>query len=124
MIEQADAEFEESQRRSVLLRVMARAMTNAVKSKKQQKDLQRNLDALEEDTRTIPIGEDVDNDADVKKEPLQIYPPKQNSFIYDVLQPQADKIELNLYGQYLKATEEIPVGTIRKPAPSFITKLI
>jgi len=36
-------------------------MTNAVKSKKQQKDLLKNIEALEEDPKKIPVGEDIEN---------------------------------------------------------------
>ena len=39
---------------------MARAMTNAVKSKKQQKDIIKNIEALEEDPKLIIVGEDLE----------------------------------------------------------------
>jgi hypothetical protein len=40
---------------------MAKTMTNAVKSKKQQKDLCRNLDALQEDPFSMLMQEDLES---------------------------------------------------------------
>ena len=56
-----DSEFEEKQRRAILLGVISRAMTTTAKSKRQNKDLQRNLDDLNMDPLKTLIGEDYEN---------------------------------------------------------------
>ena len=92
---QQQAEIEESRRRSILLTVMARAMTNAVKSKRQQKEIIQNIEALTEDPKQIMVAEDLEQ----SQKPVIVYAPKQASFVNEMMQEQtpSSKFELNLF---------------------------
>lgn len=57
---------------------------------------------------------------------MTVLAPKEKSFVEEIIESQTpqDKLQVNLFGQFLKATEEQPPGGIRAPAPAFITKML
>ena len=61
---------------------MARAMTNAVKSKRQQKEIIQNIEALTEDPKKIIVAEDLEES---QKPPVVVYAPKQPSFVEEMM---------------------------------------
>ncbi len=61
VINPIDCELEETQRRALLLGVISRAITTCASSKKQRKDLQRNMDDLTINPLKTLVGEDLEN---------------------------------------------------------------
>lgn len=57
---------------------------------------------------------------------MDVYIPTENSLVTEILmetQP-LEKIEKNLFGQYLKALEPVPAGQQKRALPKFLTKVM
>ena len=57
---------------------------------------------------------------------IDVFPNQANSFLIEILQTTqpVEKIEKNLFQQYLKSTEHVPAGMTRRPTPAFLSKMI
>ena len=128
---------EESERRRLMLEVIARSCDNY--SKQKRKDIQLHKDDLRaNEFETVPMEEQMNDseatDSDKEKpsqppEPrarVDVYIPTENSLVSEILmetQP-LEKIEKNLFAQYLKALEPLPPGQQKRPLPKFLTKML
>ena len=144
-INDTDVLEEEQERRKLMLEVIARSLDNFTQQRR--KDLNLHKDDLKanefdhsnlEDTDTeqhltsasqLQADKQTCNDMASEqkaKKRMDVYIPTENSLITEILmetQP-LEKIEKNLFAQYLKAKEPLPAGQPRRPLPKFLTKML
>ena len=114
-----------------------------MQKKNRRRDIEQNEDDLHgNEFDTIPFEDWIpDPDAtqtdsqkergEVPKKPpskkkMDVFAPSNNSLIQEILQETqpTEKIEKNLFGQYMRSLEPAAPGLVRKPLPPFLSKLL